>query len=67
MDADIEPTPPDLNRQVFGETTYQAALAHIQGTAFLYDLTAEDADLSGFANHQRWLPRYRVWQRVTGV
>ncbi len=56
----------DIHRQVFGEATYQAALAHLQGEAFLYDLTAEDADLSGFANHQRWLSRYRVWQQVKG-
>lgn len=54
----------DIHRQLFGNGIYDAAIAHLKGQANGYGLPSEDLSLSGFANHQRWLARYRVWQGV---
>lgn len=54
----------DIHRQLFGDSVYNAAVAHLNGEANCYGLPSADLSLSEFVNHQRWLARYRVWQAV---
>lgn len=53
-----------IHRQVFGDGVYDNVQAHLRGNATMNGLPAVDLSLAGFANHQQWLSRYRVWQAV---